>query len=131
MMGTLLVVPTEAKTGKFPPSWEGVPPAERSVCYRLIEKNIKTEKIKKKLKRKRGRVERDTKPKIETKKKVQTRNNKTQRETQAMLNGNERRDLWGAGKRRGRDRKVKVCVTTCVFVREGIKTIFKTTFIHL
>lgn len=39
MMGTLLVVPTEAKTGKFPPSWEGVPPAERSVCYRLIEKH--------------------------------------------------------------------------------------------
>lgn len=66
------------------------------------------------------------------KKEVQTRNNKTQRETQAMLNGNERRDLRGRGKTGGGwYQKEKVCVTTCVFVREGIKTIFKTTFIHL
>lgn len=95
MMGTLLVVPTEAKTGKFPPSWEGVPPAERSVCYRLIEKH-KNKENKEELEEKvgAGGAGHETKDRNE-KRKVQTRNNKTQRETQAMLNGNERRDLWG------------------------------------
>lgn len=95
----------------------------------------KLEKIKKKIEEEKVGVERDTKPKIETKKKVQTRNNKTQLETQAMLNGKTRGGIcWGRGKTEGagsRDQKEKVCVTTCVFVREGIKTIFKTTFIHL
>lgn len=108
-------------------------PGGGTVRVLQIDRKRKPEKIKKKIEEKVG-VERDTKPKIETEKKVQTRNNKTQLETQAMLNGNERRDLMGGGGKTeagSRDQKEKVCVTTCVFVREGIKTIFKTTFIHL
>lgn len=84
-----------------------------------IDRNQKLEKIKSKIEEKVRGSGRHEKPKIETKTKerVQTRNNKTQPETQAMLNGNERRDLKGerrrgAGSREGQ--KEKVCVTTCV-----------------
>lgn len=48
MMGTLLVVPTEAKTGKFPPSWEGVP-CGGTVRVLQIDRKRKLEKIKKKI----------------------------------------------------------------------------------
>lgn len=122
-MGTLLVVPTEAKTGKFPPSWEGVP-CGGTVRVLQIDRKRKLEKIKKKIEEKEkgegGMVERDTKPKIETKK-VQTRNNKTQLETQAMLNGNERRDLRGGktgGGTSGSERK-GVCNHVCVRERRN------------
>lgn len=119
MMGTLLVVPTEAKTGKFPPSWEGVPPAERSVCYRLIEKH-KNRENKEEIEEKVGVGGAGHETKDRNEKKVQTRNNKTQRETQAMLNGNERRDLWGTGKRRGAGSESKdVCNHVCVRERRN------------
>lgn len=54
------------------------------------------------------------------KKEVQTRNNKTQRETQAMLNGNERRDLRGGenGGWAGSERK-GVCNHVCVRERRN------------
>lgn len=51
MMGTLLVVPTEAKTGKFPPSWEGVP-CGGTVRVLQIDRKRKLEKIKKKIEEK-------------------------------------------------------------------------------
>lgn len=52
------------------------------------------------------------------KKEVQTRNNKTQRETQAMLNGNERRDLRGQGENGGWVGSERKCVCNHVCVRE-------------
>lgn len=81
-----------------------------------IDRNQKLEKIKKKIEEKVRGVLGGTRNQRWKRKKerVQTRNNKTQPETQAMLNGNERRDLKGKGGGvAGRSERKGVCNHVC------------------